>query len=894
MSSPSADRVVTGPSRRKSLIRRLLLTAIASVGLLVLIGTFYEIESEPFKILAKRQLESMYDRRIEVGEASVTFLGRVVLRDVRVYNPPGYSSEFLMRAPRIDLTMGMTGGDTSAFRPRRIVLEGAEFWFERPDNNENGGKWNTQDLWVKKEKTVLPTFRLPIELVGATVHYSDSHVGSRGIAVTFRPIDVDYNIVSDGREITTTLTTANAPLPEGGVMDFDLHVQPARRKAQAKIRLSDAALGQLRPYFEFVRLLEIDGGVADVEHDIDFDGNHMSVTGKARITGAKIVHAPSGVIIPGISPVVEYDAHYGDTSISFDTVAIEWGGSRLSAEGWATKRGVFPQRNRIAFRTVDARAEDISFLLSDRRFSASGPVAGECIFESERETMSAAPSGHYDAFVLLDKADVHYGSIVRKEPGPVGRLNLEGTAGERPSLIAIELGNSRISLTPLPDGWRLKDNGIAAEDLTRYFLPLRPYTALKLAGSVGLDVNTLSEGRVTGVVDLKEADIVHDSFLSKRRGLPASLVLAGAFGEGRITADRSRVMLGGSSATISGSFAPDGIQAEITVPRLRWSDAATNFPALNWNRMALSGDASGNFAIRMDSPASGSGRLVVELTLDATELNFHGAVRKALGDRCMLRTAGDFGDGEFSIDEGELLIRDTLMSLQGTIASSRYDLHLTGKHTGLDGLRAILASHIWRDLDELSITGLGDVSMNLESEQGVATLEASVNAFDASMSLRDFWQKPQGELFQLRANVTKSPTETRIETLELLQGRSRLAFSGDITPEGKLSGTMRADIDVDNFLKSTPGLSRTKTGAHRTSDALVSIRNDAGFAEIHWTVSGTAAKPEIALNLEKMPSGNVAAILSRQLGRITGVFFSPMRFGAKLFGELVDELSESN
>jgi hypothetical protein len=328
------------------------------------------------------------------------------------------------------------------------------------------------------------------------------------------------------------------------------------------------------------------------------------------------------------------------------------------------------------------------------------------------------------------------------------------------------------------------------------------------------------------------------------------------------------------------------LEADVTFPGIRWNDITAAAPALRSDRFALGGDATGSLAVRMDSNASSAGRLIVEMNLDRTELHFVGVARKAPGDRCMVRLGGEFDGGELEISEGEVLLRDTLMSLQGSLAASHYDLHLQGRNTGLDGVRAIVASHIWRDLGDLAVTGLGNMDARFAANGSALEIDASVSAFDASMALRDIWKKPQGEHFELNATLAKSPESTRIDRLSIEQGRTRMEFAGGISAAGELAGALGAWIDVEPFLANAPGLARTKTGAYRNSDALLAIQDDSGFAEIHWRVSGTPATPDLKLDMDKMPKHSIASIVSRQLGQFTGIFLSPVTFGANMLRSL--------
>ena len=826
-------------------IRRLFLYAFASVIVLAVVGCFYEIESPQFRGLAKNFLEKMYDRRIEVGEASFNFMGRVTLRDVKVYNPEGYNNDFLLTAPIIYFHMGMTGGETSAFRPTRIEVASPEFWFERPDD----GQWNIKNLWVKKEaKAVLPTFQLPITVANATVHYSDSFAGSQGIALTFKDVDIDYAVLSDGNKIKTSLQTKNVRLPEGGFLDLTLNVTPATKNAVCEIKLTDATVKQLGPYYEFVRMLDIQEGRADVSHNMVFSDKGLKVQGTVEIKKPKMFHKSTGIQIKNVEPRIEYSLSYGDTIISFDTIAVHWGRSLVKATGAATKRNVYPKFNRLHFYSNSSFGEDISFLLSDPRFQASGPLTGECFFRSSAETSAVKPIGHYDVRLNLNKSRVTYGDIVNKPPDIDGALNLKGLSGKRPEVIALTLGKSQGIMTPVKNGWNLKTAVLHGSDPSAYVIPFQRYGALKIDGAAVLEASFLSDGTVRGKLDLTPIGLSVEPLLMKPAGMPSLLVIDGKFTPRGFQFNNTALAFGKTRIFLGGRWAPGDIGLDIRFSNLHWNDLMRVSPFLKnqgQKKTGIEGDATGSMSAT--SVQDGIETMIVltmNLNLDQSSMRFPHIGKKTIGQRSGILLAGSFKNETLNIREGQIYLKDSRMNVTGDFSKHAFQLELSGKHTGLDGFRSFLAGGLWSDLSKLEVRGIGDINATVTSKKDSMKLTADINGYDAEFKLANIWKKPTGEVFRIQTHIEKDKASTKINRFEVVQGASNLVYQGSFFPGGKLEGKIRADLQVEPFLKNVPGLTDEKNGNRKTVDSLKMIAGNDGRATLFWDVSGTTTNPK--------------------------------------------------
>lgn len=869
--------------------RRLLLYLLASLAVIALSLPFIELRSDHFRGPAVRFLQSMYDRRIEVGEASFDLLGHVTLRDVRVFNPPGYAAPLLLRASRIRFYLGWTGGETSAFRPRHIELEDSEFWFERPDTLP----WNTQDLWVRREGPVtLPTFELPISVRGARVNFSDSWVGRTGIAVSFGRTDIDYIVTSDGREIRTLLTCRDVPLPAGGVMDFELRVRPAARKAESTVRFRDAELQQLGPYYDFIRILQFDRGRADVEHHMEFDRNRVRVRGEVKLRQAEIRHPLSGTVFKDAAPEIAYANFFGDTEVRIDSVVVKWGKSVVTATGRASRRGMSPAFSQTTFVAEDAQAEDLAFLLCDPRFTATGPVKGRCALIMGGDSAPAG-EGVYNVAFDLKASDVKYGQMIRKQGGVPGGLQLDGRTGRRPDRIAIELGRSRCDLLPVEGGWRLRNGRLTGEDLTAYVVPFAHNRRLKIEGPVEAALELRSSGDASGTVNFSRGRITIDTWLNKEPGRDARLTFAGSILPDQIEARSARLVLGLSMIEASGRWSPASTDLKIRLERLDWRDAMRHAPWLKvdrGSRWSLDGSASGDIAV-----SSGGGNLSIDARLDLarTALVIEGLWRKPAGEPLDLALNGAAAAGTLRVSKGELRYFDTKLSVQGDISSAACDLKIAGSKTGLKGIRALLAGDLWKDMALVACSGEADISAAISVSGAAMKVAASVDAKEAALSLGDSWIKPPGEPFRVEAKVVKDAGRTRIEKLEFTQATSTLVYAGTMDATRRIEGKLKAEIDVKAFVPRAPMLERILVGKYKASEGLKLMADGKGIARLGWNVSGSADRPKIELD-EKTVSGAGARILAASLGKLTNLVLSPLRFGTDFVKKALEPREESS
>lgn len=851
---------------------RVMIYAAVALLLLAAAGALTEIRSDKFRILARDFLTSMCARRIEVGEASFNLLGRVTLRDVRIYNDSGYAAPLLFSAPVIRFQLGWTGGETSAFRPTRIRIERPEIWFERDWSHP----WNTDEFWVKKPpRRDHPTFSLPISVRDATIHLSDGRVGSAGFAMDFHSVAIDHTVMSDGAEITNNTSAQDIRLPRGGTMSLTLFTHPNARQASATLLFRDAEVTQLAPYTEFIRLVSFKTGSLNGPIRIGFDRGDVSYDAAFSVTGAAIRHAASGTQQTAPEMTIAFKSTTRDTRIEVAEFTTAWKGSRL------TGRGVFSTRNApdsftdFLIDAPDARGEDLSFLLCDPSFEATGPVSGRC-------TLASSPEGDlYDIDVDLDRADARYAQIIRKPPGAHGRLGIHGHSRGRLDRVAIEVGGSRAELLPGENQWKLDLPKLDGEDVSRYLTAFAELPGFMLRGPVEAAFTFARGGGVTGTVDFRNAEAELSGWMKKAAGEPASLRLDGHFERDRVDARRCEARFGSSRIFVSGAWKPDEADLTLDLDELAWKDARRYCPAA-METMAQYANAEGEASGRIGLHRSGGAWLATAaLTLDRTALEVPHVGLKARGVPSTLRVNATYDGRRVEVPSGWLSLGATQLGLRGGADANAYVLHFRGDATPLDGFRQFLASKLWPAIGQIAITGPGDLEITVDGSPGSASVDAKLDATAASIALGDTWAKPAGEPFSIATRIVRHASGTEIERFSLAQGTSTLSCAGSISggSPSTIDCDVKADIDVTAFLDRTPALDRVQISGRKASDSLRLVADADQRARLTGRLEGPLDQPKLSWFVEQLMTRVIINSLTRQLRRITSLFSSPIESG---------------
>lgn len=848
-----------------------------AAGALLCLGaalSLYEIRSDTFGPLAKTYLETLFDRRIEVGEASFTVWGRVTLRDVRVHNPPGSATPYLAVIPRMRFYLGMTGGETSAFRPTSMTMDRPELSFERPDT----GPWNTDRLFrAQAPRNDHPTFTLPISLRGATVSYRDSHVGSSGIALRFDDVDAVFTVVSDGAEITNALVTDPIALENGGDLVLALQSHPNARKASATVTLRSADIRLVKPYYEFLSFLEFRSGRGTGHYRVDFLADTWTGEAAIDIQGAEIHHAASRTVFRDATPRLAFRTTGRPGRIELHELSVRWYQSTVTGRGYFPARGSDSPAADVVLATADARAEDLAFLLCDPLFRPTGTLSGSC-----RLRTGNALDSRYGVTVELTPSAIRYGELLQKPAGTRGKLEIDGRLGRRPDRVVLHLGGSRGELISSGDVWTLNLDRARSADLKAHLAGLSDRDDLDLTGVVSARLRLGDGGRVSGTVELEGAGLSFAEVAVKPIGTPMRLNL-----EARVRPDGWSITDGdlqvlASRLHFSGNWTGGRTQWTANVVRLFSDDLFAVLPrarARAADRISWRGPIAGR--LEWQSRGDGAGDLSAVVDLTAAALEIGGAGRKAAGVPGDLRIAGSVAGSVLAFQDGRLRLRGTTLSASGEIGTAGLSLVLKGRGTPLDGLANFLASSFWSGLGQLETSGTGDVEISIQGREGLTTVRAELVATWARLHYGDTWTKPAGQSFRARASLVQMPEVTRVEKLEIAQGGSTVLATGTIsnTRPATLDANVTAQVDVPRFIEHTPGLSRIAIDRRNAAEALRLLADGDDRATIQWRASGTLEEPRLDLAMREIVGRAVVNTIARQVRRFASIITAPVTFG---------------
>ncbi|MEK8023917.1 MAG: hypothetical protein AAB229_08940 [Candidatus Hydrogenedentota bacterium] len=860
---------------------RVLIYSVVVLLILAAAGALTEIRSERFRALAGEFLASMCARRIEVGEASFNLLGRVTLRDVRIYNDTGYNAPLLFAAPIIRFQLGMTGGETSAFRPTRITILDPEIWFERDWTRT----WNTDHFWVKKPpRTDHPTFALPIAIHGATIHLDDGRVGRSGFQMTFRDVKVNHTVMSDGAEITNNTAAPEIRLPKGGTMDLTLFTHPNARKAAATILFNEAEVTQLKPYYEFLRIISFHEGRLSGPIRIDFDSGVVSYDAEFRVAGPVLDHPASGARPRADTMTIDFKSITRDTRIEVASATMGWKRTRLDGRGIFSSKRAPDSFTSFTIETRDGRGEDIAFLLCDPSFEADGPVNGHSLLTGD------TTGDRYAIEIDMTGAVARYGNIIHKAAGIHGRLAIEGrsrTTAARAGVakISIEVSRSRAELVPENDHWKLTLPELHGSDVARHLTAFQDLPGFTLDGPVSAVFRLARGGGMSGSIDFQDASAEIEGWMKKPAGDPASLSVAGHFAKEKIRAENCEARIGKSRFHIDGEWAPHNADLDVKLDEILWNDVRKYFPGTL--------DQLSSYA-RLDGAASGQAALAqrgnawairTTIRLDQTALDMPAAGVKPRGLGSSLSMNATFENKRLEIASGNIAIGNTDLGLSGHVSARDYDLALGRDRTGLDGLRTFLAPRLWPALSQIDITGKGDVHIAIKGADENVNVVANLNAKEAIMMLGDTWFKPAGEPFLISTRIDRSEKGTKIDILEVTQGSSSLSCEGTISADkpALIDANIKARIDVPIFLKRTPALERVQVGGRKASDSLKLIADDDQLVTLNGKLTGPLTQPKLSWLVEQMMTRVILNSLTRQLRAITSLFSAPVRKVTDLF-----------
>lgn len=863
---------------------RIMVYAVAAVLAVAAAASMYEIRSDRFGPLAKSYLEELVDRRIEVGAASFTVWGRVTLKDVRIYNPPGYASPILAEIPRVYFYLGMTGGETSAFRPTQISLDDPHFIFERPDSES----WNTERLWKRQApRHDHPTFTLPIEINNAVVDYRDSLVGHRGFATTLTDVDANFTVMSDGTEISNFLQADGVDLEGGGTLALTIQSHPNARRTSVMIKMDNADVLLIKPYYDFLTLLDIRSGRGSGTYRLAFSGDTWTSQAEIALRDAEIYHAGSNTTFQNASPTISFRTQSDSQYVRIEDLKVQWYRATISGKGYVPARQAIRRAMDLELQTTHARVEDMSFLLCDPSLKATGILSGRC-------RLWAPPDGasRYEIHIDLDKADVHYAEVLTKAPGIRGRLDLTGASGQKPEKIALQVAQTTAILSPRSGGWNLSLASARGEDLRTHLVTLARQPRLQLTGYVGAQLLLSSGGGVKGTIDLGAAMATMGGAAIKPLGFPASISIDAHLRAGGWQVTDADIAVGQSRLHASGTWSGDNSRWTANIASLFESDLFTVLP----RPAAANTTERSDETIRWTGPLSGrinwernggeQGRLEpanISASIDLTnaDLSITGVGRKPAGTAGELRLTGAVTGGALQITDGRLRLQSTSLGVTGELSSRGTTLTLKGAGTGLDGLKNFLAAAFWGGLKDVNSVGNGDVEIAIESRGDETRIRADLVATWASLSYADTWQKPAGQSFRVHTIIVQQPTQTRVERFEIVQGGSAILCVGAIAAghPATLDATVSAQINVPEFLRTAPGLARITVDGRKASEALEMISDGDDRATLNWRASGTLDKPRLELAMKEIMGRVVLNTIARQVRRVASILTAPVQIG---------------
>ncbi len=856
---------------------RILLYAVTAVICLAAAASQYEIRSDQFGPLARAYIESLVDRRIEVGDASFTFWGRVTLRDVRILNPPGSASPYLVEIPRLRFYLGMTGGETSAFRPTSISIEDAAFSFERPDT----GLWNTDRIFVAKPpRHDHPTFTLPITISNADVFYRDSQVGRSGIALHLEDVDANFTVMSDGSEIKNFLQTEPVALAGGGDILLALRSHPNARQVSATLQLRGADIRSLRPYYDFLSFLEFRSGRGTGTYRLDFVGDTWAGQAGIDVTEADIHHAASGTDFKGAAPRVAFRVEGDSERITLKELNVQWYRAAITGRGFfATRRATRPEAD-VTLTTSQARAEDLAFLLCDPAFRPTGTLSGTC-------RLLTPPGGvsRYEFAIDLTPSAIRYGEIFQKPAGVRGRLEIAGRFGGKPEKLAFVVAETRGELVPEGSTWILNLPRARGEDLRNHLTSLADQPEVSLSGTVAARLRLGGSGAVSGTVDLTDAALALGDAAVKPVGMVAKATV-----EAQLRPDGWRITDGdlqvrSSRLHVAGTWTSELALWTATVAQLYADDLFAVLPQAA-ARVSSTVMWSGPLQGRLDWKRRGraGGEFTANVDLTPVALVITGAGRKPAGIAGDLRLTGAVDNGVLRVAESRLRLQSTTLTATGELGGGGVSLTLRGRSTGLDGLKNFLADSFWSGLGQLETSGNGDVEITVQGRGGMTTIRADLVATWARLSYGDTWFKPAGESLRAHALIVQMPELTRVERLEIVQGASSLVAAGTISAgrPAALDATVTAQIDIPRFIAHAPGLSRVVIERRNAAEALQLIADADDRATLNWKATGTLEEPRLDLAMREIVGRAVINTIARQVRRFASIITAPVTFGFEI------------
>lgn len=850
--------------------RRILLYILLALALVFTAGIFYEVRTDGDE--ARVFLESMIARRVEIGEASFNFLGWVTLRDVRIYNADGYSSELLLHAPKVRLTMGMTGGERSAFRPSRVRFDEPKIFFERPPN----GRWNTDKLFVEKPpRSDHPTFNLPIDIRGAEISIRDSQVGASGFSMTLPNVNLDHTVISDGVEITNSTLAKNVRMPGGGRFNFELRTRPNARQARALVTLDKVNVGSFKPYYEFIKILTFEKGEASGTYQIDFDSGTARSDVVLDVKKATARHLPTDRVFEDVATTITYKNMLTDTRVELTNLKFRWFESEITGGGTFSTRRAPDSYAALEFRADDARAEDLSFLLCDPAFQAEGPIDGSAVFTDDA----------YEIDVELNRASTRYGTVFRKTAGVNGTMKVLGRTG-RVERIDLAVSRSTGRFVPRGEGlWRLELPELYGADVATHLTAFARLKDFSLSGPISASFDLAPRGSIKGRIDFTRAAADLKNIFRKEAGERATVDIGGKFSADRVEAKNWMVTLGNSRITLDGQWTPSTANLDVGIVDIGWNDAKKYMPAF-FERIAgkLQLDGSVKGKINLDMKVAGEKTLfAVDGTLDlgASNIEIVHVGEKARGLPAGVTVKGTLVDERLKVASGSIWFLGTRLGLSGELGFESYDIAMSADAAELDGLKTLLASQLFGVLRGLETRGPGDIDITLVSRGAEVRLAAELNAPRAALSFGDTWYKPSGEAFKVRSQITQSPAGTVVERIELTQGTSTVLCDGVIGPgrPALLSANLRANLDVPKFIERTPGLARTTVAGRKASNALQLIADPDNRAALSWKLSGSIEEPELALMMDQLVTRAAVNSITKQLKGITRLISAPLWLG---------------
>jgi hypothetical protein len=863
--------------------RRLALYGGALLLILIGGGSLYEVRSESFRDLALHYIQSLCDRRIEVGEASFNLLGRVTLRDVRIHNPPGYSTPLFFTAPKIVFHLGMTGGETSAFRPTRISIHDPTFHYERTDSLP----WNSEGLWTKSPpRHDHPTFILPVAIRNAEVHYADSRVGHAGIRLSLPRINAEFSVFSDGAEIKNRLTATGVAVPGGGVMDVIFSSHPNANHSEATLTLRRVNLKTVAPFYDFLTLFSIERGLVSGPWRLEFDSPQITrSSADLTLADLSIRHRPSGAFFERAEAGVAFASTAGETEFVLSNLAVRWRRSRVDGEGRFSTRHAPHIFSDMRFSATEARAEDLSFLLCSPDLTATGPVGGECRISGN------GGQDEYTTRIDLSRAEVGFGGFLAKPAGINGRLFLRGRGGERVESIDVELASSRGRLTPMGNGWALRGEKIKAEDARRHILPLAALPDITLSGEADLELRFQPGGVIGGRADLTGLGLATGIGLVKPEGRPMRVDAEAVVSPRGIVARHCRIELGDDRVTLEGRRLDGATRIGIGLDAMDWEAVRTYAPGIFRGldaRFKPTGDFSGSVSFERRAGEAIS-EYAIRLELVKTRFEIEGFGAKPRGLAANLSIVGQPKEDGFNIGKGNATIGNTRLAVEGDWSGPALDLRLKGTATGLDGLRALLASQLWPGFSQLESTGGSNLDVAISGRGGALKVSADLDGTAAAFFYGDTWYKPAGEAFRVRLMMQHAEEGTLIERLEFVQGTSRFFSSGRIGKgrPAAIEATIRADLDVASFKTRAPALERIRIERRKASDALTMIAEPNGRATLNWQLSGTIEEPRLSLMMESIVNRALANAIAAQLKGISRIITAPFRLGGEMIRDVL-------